>query len=910
MSEQSTALTGLYTNVASGQVPPGSLRRATNVVLRSPGTIGPRPGFLRYTIGSISSTNMRRLIPYRDSILVIGEGASNTWRCDWFPSGTGLTLPTGSSTLDTIWIRGASHRGNLYITTEGWIVRILNPDATTSSAVYNLSNIRVVALYSAGTILATLTQCAVRVLIKKSHTSTFFTFGPPTPRLVVRNTTAGNQGIELRIVAQSGQLAVGDTLQVYRSIAVPTTSTVPDQLFLAYERTITSQDITDADPSNTGFAIFLTRSDAELGAELYVNPNQEGAGKSNYHPPNAKDVALFKGSLWFANTREPHSLTITHPSLTSANGQTYATRTGQATGLGRRSYTGNLTLGNNQITSASSTTGLEVGMLVDHSNFADGTRITAISGSTITCSTNSLGNSTGTTLGFDDAVWIKDGTGTEYHQQTGTSFSAHASLVDFSTKVRAERVTDGQTTILTSGSTTQTDDGAITTAVVLRRPLIGDSSFEVFATHGTEYSPQIPLPTAATGKISVQESYPNRLYWSKTNEPEHVPLDNWVAIGDESQPIIRIVPTTETLLVFKRDGLYRVDGYGADVPDPWSVTPLDSTLRLLAPEAAVALGDVVFAWTNRGVVRVTGSSLDFISLPINDRLDKVQRALDGISLSTYSSTNDSVAAWATANPRDSEFLLSVPTTSPGTNSGTIYVWNDLTRAWSDWSLSRNHGCHNLGKIHLADPDTTGYRVHQEFWFATGTTGPFDAFSDTNTATINSITGNAITIASHASWTPAVGDVVTIGAALSWITAVTSSTVFTLADASGFTTGTAQVYQAFESTVQLQAHASGVPTVAKHFSTVSWHFDTLTAIDRIVFGFGSENSTTDTEYTHGTTYSSSLRPAVLRSFVPRSHARSHLLYPYIKVRRAISNWSLSGISTVALPESTRGTRRTG
>ena len=75
------------------------------------------------------------------------------------------------------------------------------------------------------------------------------------------------------------------------------------------------------------------------------------------------------------------------------------------------------------------------------------------------------------------------------------------------------------------------------------------------------------------------EDRANRLYFSDPDEPESVPLLNYVDIGAQQSPILALVPLRNALLVFKSDGVWRVTGYG---PTNWTVDPLDPTMRLPA----------------------------------------------------------------------------------------------------------------------------------------------------------------------------------------------------------------------------------------------------------------------------------------------------------------------------------------
>lgn len=94
--------------------------------------------------------------------------------------------------------------------------------------------------------------------------------------------------------AYDGQFFV----RVYRSKLSATADVEPsDEMYLCYEANsfaATSVSFIDLTPDNL------------LGEALYTSPTQEGLIQSNYMPPACEDMALFAGSLFFANTRQIH----------------------------------------------------------------------------------------------------------------------------------------------------------------------------------------------------------------------------------------------------------------------------------------------------------------------------------------------------------------------------------------------------------------------------------------------------------------------------------------------------------------------------------------------------------------------------------------------------------------------------
>jgi len=109
------------------------------------------------------------------------------------------------------------------------------------------------------------------------------------------------------------------------------------------------------------------------------------------------------------------------------------------------------------------------------------------------------------------------------------------------------------------------------------------------------------------------DDHPGRLHWSPQGVPEALPALNYADVGDKDSPIIRMVPTRDSLFIFKDDGLFRLTG---DAP-PWTIQPFDPTCKLIAAKTAQSLDNSVFALTTQGVVRVTDTGVTVLSRPID-----------------------------------------------------------------------------------------------------------------------------------------------------------------------------------------------------------------------------------------------------------------------------------------------------
>lgn len=114
-----------------------------------------------------------------------------------------------------------------------------------------------------------------------------------------------SQQVQLTVIIPAG-ITTNHFFQVYRSpISAGADVSPSDELQLCYEANPTSAEIT------AGEVVFTDITpEAFLGASLYSNANQEGIAQTNDVPPFAKDIAIFKNSMFYANTKTKHKLDL------------------------------------------------------------------------------------------------------------------------------------------------------------------------------------------------------------------------------------------------------------------------------------------------------------------------------------------------------------------------------------------------------------------------------------------------------------------------------------------------------------------------------------------------------------------------------------------------------------------------
>jgi len=193
----------------------------------------------------------------------------------------------------------------------------------------------------------------------------------------------------------------------------------------------------------------------------------------------------------------------------------------------------------------------------------------------------------------------------------------------------------------------------------------------------------IAFPTPAFSTIfspdveSDNKELPNRIYYSKTSQPEAVPVVNFIDVGSQDAEIKRILALRDNLFVFKDDGIYVVSGTSA--PD-WSVRLIDST-RIIAPDSAVVLNNQIYCLTEQGVTRVSGSGAAIISRGIENQIDSITNQQFDFSSNTF----------GVAYENDRAYIMFAPTDSTDTSSTQAFRYNIFEQTWSKWEYDATCG---------------------------------------------------------------------------------------------------------------------------------------------------------------------------------------------------------------------------
>jgi hypothetical protein len=230
-------------------------------------------------------------------------------------------------------------------------------------------------------------------------------------------------------------------------------------------------------------------------------------------------------------------------------------------------------------------------------------------------------------------------------------------------------------------------------SIQLIRTTFNGASFSVTVnstTAGDAWTPKIP--TSGTDVTSTDDAKPHGLFVSKRNQPESVPIVNFILVGSKEHPIDRIVAQSDAVFIFKKDGVYRLTG---EIFENFRVYQFDDTNQLIAPDSAVNYNDAVFCLTNQGIMAFTSSSPQMVSLDIEEEiLEKVNFA--DIDKHTF----------AIPYEVDRKYVLFTIQNDGDSPANIAYVYDSITRAWTNWTMTQVAGFTNpdVNKLYLCGSD--------------------------------------------------------------------------------------------------------------------------------------------------------------------------------------------------------------
>lgn len=452
------------------------------------------------------------------------------------------------------------------------------------------------------------------------------------------------------------------------------------------------------------------------------------------------------------------TIIVSHPATTTSTGDTLAIEiiglyAGQIiTGTGIPSnttitevYTGFTTTGDvhntNVIDNIPTTANFKVGQIITGTGIPADTVVASItSGTSITIS--KIGsNNTGVTLTLHDGVQISQAATAVGSQVTLTVKNGSSGIQlndtitiagDTYTAKLVEDITNKEFKIFAQGSPAQNiADTAKSLAKVINRTsgpvpsiyayylsgfqdlpgklyfqerVFGGGTFYATASStaaGQAYSPT--LPASGTSVSSQNDQYSNGLYFSKTQQPEAVPLLNFTKVGSAQAAILRIIPLRDSLFILKEDGIFRLTG---ESPSSFRVDLFDSTTQILSAESAVSLNNLIFMLSKYGIVTVSDTGVTVISRAIEDKmLDLFETDLDKTKSLSFGISYES----------DRKYIFFCISSADDNYATQAYVYNTFTTTWTRWVRSQTCGIVHpkFDVIYLANSQSNIFDVERK-----------------------------------------------------------------------------------------------------------------------------------------------------------------------------------------------------
>lgn len=876
---------GLQTDRSLIEAPRGALRRADNVVIDAPGVASARPNFAVAT-EKVGDFRIRAIRYFQENPLHVSTDGSD-WQME-----TTAAVKTGDAEppdFDRAATQFAEARGNLYFTTLEGVKKICAWDdaALVAAGMHEAPQGRL-SLSTDESWFPDNNTVAYRFLFRKTDANGVITRSPPSAWTFILNNAGAPRSVSLNIPLPE-YAEVGDVVEVYRSKVG--TSTPSDTLYLTMSHTLTGGDLMTRVPGISMGSITISDilTEDRMGALLYTSSTREGIGNANYPPPQCLALETWRDSLWFGATKAPSVLVV---DLLRVVGTWYGS-----------GITGDTTSGSPDILNVSSTANLRVGQLLSAAaTFAAGTKITDIVGTTVTVSNNAGATLVGTALTFRDVITLK---GRDYAAGATTAIGPPDTFAVSSAVLPGPAAYETARAI--AHLVSAVDDGIVAQAVE-------DTSTNVYTRTGrlvfrledvsdeTPFTFSSTMPTGSFQAVldsltSERESKPNRIYYSKPQEPEHVPQLNWLAVGGEGAYVQRMVGLPAAMLVFTTDGVYRVSG---SYP-VFSVDTIVPGLRLVRPECVDVMEDVVYAWTDRGVLEMTenGVAANLTEGLIRDAL--IPAALE---LTSDDDHDAFLVAW-----RDQGLVL-LGVGDGNTRSLSVYAWSSLTRAWAKWPFITNRGwscaaydAASLSFVHSLD-NRWETRAHVQ-----GDPRGYDRSHTISTWTYTAgSTAVVVLLSDIGSWTPTVGDWLAYGVEWRRILAVAvyapemEQVGWTLTIDAAFTVdqGAYVAWEGAPALLEWLAQTAGGPSQGGLVRELHLHLDVsrwtsaLDATARIDAGAASDNVAAAT-LTATPTYATVLSRPV-RFGMPRAVARSAHLYPRCAINERF-RWRAMGICLV-------------
>lgn len=748
---------GLHTFRNLFGLPPGALTVAENVVIDRDDVVEPRRGFAQYgTVEDPTTVRIKQLFDYKNRIL--RHTSENVIQYDSDNEGTFVNFAgTFEEASAGTRIKGIEANGNFYFLSDSGTqkISVATAEGLSSAVIRDAGGVRATSLsasvdYGVPGFLLAQNSVSYKVVWGITDANDNLNLGVPSEVTTVTNFSSSSALVTLTFAIPAEVYSTDYFFQIYRTNI---NASDPGLEFnLVYE---------DFAPSLPPGTISIQDNASETyrdqGAPLYTNPTSgdgKGTAGANYRPPFAKDIELFNGYTFYANTSTVQRRDLTLLSVddfvsgTSNINITDGTTTRTYTftgafetylvdfdvdGLGasadylagagqpglyftldaatvkdqtaERSYYVWYIEGSNEVDPAvAGKIGIQVTILgADTPALIAQKTMTAILAATddfniaiatdvlsVECSNNGwVQANPSETITNASFLIVKDDAGVGEDAASNEVFLPKVPAIGELGPTTAQQIDQASRSLIdvlntdTSGLVYGyylSDSTTVPGRMTLEQRVLTGSAFWFYANNAAtaeEFNPTLPTSALVQDVISSNEVRPNRIYYSKFQQPEAVPLLNYIDVGPRDRSISRILALRDALYILKEDSIYRLTGETS----PFQLQEYDSSVYLRSPDSAVVLNNQIYALTSQDVVTITDSQVSSISRQIEDKIKEILRPGFNFETATFGVSYES----------DRAYLLFVSTTQGGTVADVCYRYNTFTQTWTSWDVSKTCG---------------------------------------------------------------------------------------------------------------------------------------------------------------------------------------------------------------------------
>ena len=863
MDKSILQISGLKTNPSPIAVEPGALDIAENINIDQDNTAVSRRGFGKYgTLITLGGNKFNKIITYLNKILV---HFGSTLTRDSDDTGTWVDYAGTFALADSkIGFRSIEYLGSLFFTSLTGVKVLDSLTGTPKDSGQPKAIGAIVSLTGTVGFFIDNTQVAYRIVWGRKDANNILKLGVPSERIQIVNEQGASRNVLLKVLIPD-EITTVDFVRIYRTgFSADALTIANDEMGLVYEANPTSSEIT------AGILNDITdvAPDTVRGFALYTSPSQEGIIGSNTRPPFAKDIAIFKESAVYANTRTRHSLLLTLKEVAPAGSST-GLKSGNVVTIGGQAYTAR----NKQILAendfATATNWDFSSAEWTHTSQAAQLKFSTGSGSLIQTNANlaitpennkiyKFRYTVTVTTAWDGTLKIIASGGIpavdiNLPVTAGThevTFESQGSASGFKFELKAESGTVGdisldnfflvlveidatsgdfvidlsgtpaenirntaqslvrsiniQSTVLQSFYTSGFND--FPGKILIEKINVDDVSFG--ATGDDDITSAAFIPVLSVSINSANDKRTNRLIVSKKGQPDAIPLLSFVDVGSDSSGILRVIPLRESLFVFKDDGeIHRIVG---DDIFSFNVQLFDKTVQLFGPKTAEVFNNRIFLFSNQGVVAVSDTGVAIMAWNIEDQVLPF--------LSTNLNPTFEEDAFAIGYNSSRKYILS--------DQKKCFVYNDLTNSWTTWNIAKQTGYLSPTDDRLYWGDSDGF-IRQERKNFT----QFDNADDSISVTISAASETIVTLTSTTGVN--VGDAIKQGSKSANITAINGDDL-TVDVILSWNLTAADVFAPFECKLRWLPIYGETPHIMKRFREASFNFRDINGTIKVTF----------------------------------------------------------------------------